>query len=223
MGSEAGSRTGDAGNGDPAEIVAGILERAALPPGSVVVADAAPDAKPPPDGPWAVVRAGAQWVVGGMGRGRFAPYEGLWKLTDALDLAVRLAASPLPVRDGDPSAGELDQGRATGTAILERTTARGGSPGPTALEPGELLDVIGPETGHHLYALGTPFPARSQPPSDVSAPYFTFRVAQPLPRTVQEGQAAPWFEQPGGGAMVVLDRPIRWYVDRGYLASISRP
>jgi hypothetical protein len=207
---------------DPARIIAAILERAGLPPDAVVLADAGPDAKPPPEGPWLVVRAGAQWVVGGMGRGRFAPYEGLWKVTDGLDLAVRLAASPLPVRADSPSEGELEQGRATGTAILERTAACGGSAGPTALEPGELLDVIGPETGHHLYALGTPFPARSQPPSDVGAPYFTFRVAQPLPPTVQEGRAAPWFEQPGGGAMVVLDRPIRWYVDRGYLESVPR-
>lgn len=206
---------------DPAQIIARILERAGLPPDAVMLVDAAPDAKPPQEGPWLVVRAGAQWVVGGMGRGRFARYEGLWNITDALDLAVRLAANPLRVRDGDPSVGEIEQGRATGAAILERTVARGGSAGPTALQPGELLDLIGPETGHHLYALGTPFPARSQPPSDVGAPYFTFRVVQALPPIVQEGRAAPWFEQPGGGAMVMLDRPIRWYVDRGHLEPTS--
>lgn len=199
------------------QALAGLLARAALAPGAVVLVDSDPSAPAPQEGPWVVVKAGAQHVVGAMGRGKFAPYEGLWTPSDAVDLAIRLASSPLPYRAAQPSAGELDSGRATAQGILDRTDARGGQAGPAGLEVGELLDVIGPETGHHLYALGTPFPARSQPPSDVGAPYFTFRVAQPLPATVLEGRAAPWFEQPGGGAMVVLDRPIRWYVDNGYL------
>lgn len=203
------------------QIVAGLLERAGLPIGAVVLADSDPAAPSPPEGPWAVVKSGAQFVVGAVARGRFAPYEALWKTSDAVDLAIRLASSPLSARATEPSAGETESGRATAAAILARTDARGGQAGPTALQPGELLDVIGLETGHHLYALGTPFPARSQPPSDVGAPYFTFRVAQPLPGTVREGRAAPWFEQPGGGAMVVLDRPIRWYVDNGYLEQTS--
>lgn len=42
---------------DPAEIVAGILERAGLPPDAVVLADAAPETKPPTEGPQVVGRA----------------------------------------------------------------------------------------------------------------------------------------------------------------------
>lgn len=85
------------------------------------------------------------------------------------------------------------------------------------MHPGDQLDCFGLETGHHLYALGTPFHQRSQPPTDAGAPYVTFEVLGPLPPTATEGVAAPWFEQPGGGAMVVLDRPIRWYVDQQIL------
>lgn len=58
------------------------------------------------------------------------------------------------------------------------------------------LATAAAETGHHLYALGTPMPG------------------------AMEGVAAPWFEQPGGGAMVVLERPVRWYVDQGYLVEL---
>lgn len=207
--------------GQPAEMVAQILERAGLSSHDVVLGDAGPGAAPPPEGPWAVVRAGSQWTVGGMGRGRFAPYESLWTVTDALDLAIRLAGDPLPSRTGELTEAERLRGAGTARAVAERTSARGGAPGPAELEPGELLDVIGRETGHHLYALGTPFPERSQPPSDVGAPYLTCQVVSPLPATVREGVAAPWFEQPGGGAMVVLDRPVRWYVDRGFLAVLD--
>ena len=84
-----------------------------------------------------------------------------------------------------------------------------------------MLDFYGAETSHHLFAFGTPFQNRSHPPSDVGAPYFAFEVTEPLPEAVTEGIAVAWFEQPGGGAMVVLDRPIRWYVDHGHLAPRS--
>jgi hypothetical protein len=195
------------------------LTDAGAPPGSVVWA-AAPDqpgARRPPEGPWLVVPWGEQIVVGALGRGKFATYEALWNAEDAIDLAVRLAANALETRQSPAGEGEAEVGRRTGSAIVARTSQRGGAPGPNGLTPGDALDCFGVETGHHLYALGTPFPWRSQPPSDVGAPYLTFEVAEPLPPTVNEGVAAPWFEQPGGGAMVVLDRPIRWYVDNGFL------
>jgi hypothetical protein len=86
--------------------------------------------------------------------------------------------------------------------------------------PGDLLDSVGLETVHHVYALGTGFAQRSQPPTDVNAPYFAFEVAKDLPETVNEGVAAPWFGQRGGGPMVVLDRPVRWYVDQGLLVPL---
>jgi hypothetical protein len=45
-------------------------------------------------------------------------------------------------------------------------------------------------------------------------------VLGPLPAGVAEGVAAPWFGQPGGGAKVVLDAPVRRYVDAGLLVEL---
>jgi hypothetical protein len=42
-------------------------------------------------------------------------------------------------------------------------------------------------------------------------------VERPLPESVRQGVARPWFEQPGGGSMVALDRCLRWYNDAGCL------
>lgn len=192
-----------------------ILAQRGLPEGSIVLADGS--LGPVRDWSWVLTAVDGRPAVGGIGRNAFRTYAVVEKTSEAVAIAIGLATTPLPLRKTPLLPDEQDTGRATGTGILERTRGCGGQAGSNGLQVGELLDVVGPETGHHLYALGTPFPARSQPPSDVGASYFTFRVAQPLPPVVLEGRAAPWFEQPGGGAMVVLDRPIRWYVDHGYL------
>jgi hypothetical protein len=162
---------------------------------------------------------GAQTLVGAMGRGKFASYATLWTDADAIDLAVTLATTaPRAVSVEEDSI--VEAGARTSAAILERTAQRGGAAAPNELEIGDALDAFGPDTGHHLYAARTPFPARSQPPSDRAAELRTYRVEAPLPDTVHEGRAAPWFEQPGGGAMIVLDHPIRWYVDEGLLVEL---
>jgi hypothetical protein len=116
----------------------------------------------------------------------------------------------------------VERGHATARGIRERSLERSGRPGPAALAPGEVLDLIGADTAHHLYALATPFPERAQPPSDAGTEYHRYEVLAPL-REAREGMAAAWFEQPGGGAMVVLDRPVRWYVDQGMLAELRPP
>lgn len=162
---------------------------------------------------------GVQTLVGAMGRGKFAPYATLWTDADAVDLAVTLATTaPRAVAAEEDSI--VEAGARTSAAILERTAQRGGAAAPNELEIGSVLDAFGPDTGHHLYAARTPFPARSQPPSDRAAELRTYRVEAPLPDTVHEGRAAPWFEQPGDGAMIVLDHPIRWYVDQGLLVEL---
>lgn len=113
-----------------------------------------------------------------------------------------------------------ERGRRTGAAIIRRVEARGGAAGPAELVPGDLLDLVGTDSGHHLFALGTPFPQRSQPPTEAGGPYHRYEVRE-LPPGTREGVVAPWFEQPGGGAMVVLQRPVRWAVDHGYLTEIA--
>ena len=175
------------------------------------------DAPPPPEGRWTVVPAGAEYAVGAVGRGRFATYALATTIEDAVALVVRLLTTPAT---SDPAPDGLEAaGAETARAVKERTAARGGAAGPAQVGAGDLLDVAGPETGHHLYALGTPIPERSAPPTEHGGEYHRYRVQQPLPGA-QEGVAAPWFEQPGGGAMIVAERPVRWYVDQGYLVEL---
>ena len=56
----------------------------------------------------------------------------------------------------------------------------------------------------------------------VGREYHRYRVLAELPEA-QEGRAAAWFGQPGGGAMVVAEHPVRWYLDRGYLVEVTDP
>lgn len=177
------------------------------------------DTPPPPEGIWVVIPYGDAFVVGGMGRGRFAAYT----TVEDLDAAVTVVSRLVLTRPRALPAAEVDaleqRGEATAAGIAQRTRSRGDAPGPAMVAPGEALDTFGAETTHHLYALGTPFAQRSQPPDDVDAPYHRYLVLSPL-SDATEGVAAPWFAQPGGGAMVVLTKPIRWYVDQGHLVEI---
>lgn len=189
-----------------------------LPAGSaVLVGPPTPDAALPPEGPWVVMPYGGRYVVGAVGRGRFAEYDTVADLDAAVALVVRLLSEPAR---SVPEVDELDRrGAAARDGILSRTRQRGGAAGTAMLGAGEALDNFGPETGRHLYALGTPFEQRSQPPPDAGAAYHRYVVMTPLPEA-SEGVAAPWFGQPGGGAMVVLTKPIRWYVDHGHLVEV---
>lgn len=183
----------------------------------VVVAPPERGSPVPPEGPWVVVPQEG-YAVGGVSRGSFRPYA--W--VDTEDEAVELVLTLLGPT-ADPPAPTLDdlreRGRATSRGIHERTTGRGGAAGPAGLVPGDVLDQVGSPSGHHLFALGTPFPMRSQPPSQVGGPYHRYEVRAPL-SLAQEGVVAPWFEQPGGGAMVVLGYPVRWHLDQGELVEL---
>lgn len=203
------------------EVLARALHEHGLAPDAVLLSPPpVPDTPPPPPDTWSIVPVGEQYVVGATGRGSFATYEAVWTMEDAVDLAVRLASTPLPPFAGPLDEAQLEAGARTAAGIIERTEARGGAAGPPGLVAGDLLDAYGAETEHHLFALGTPFDQRSEPPSRVGSPYFAFVVTAPFPDVVREGRAAPWFEMPGRGAMVVLDRPIRRYVDEGLLAPL---
>ena len=202
-------------------LTAALLQHGLATDAVVISPPPAPDAPAPPSDAWAIVPYGEQYVVGATGRGTFATYEAVWTMDDAVDLAVRLASTPVPPFAGRLDEATLEAAELTASGILERTEQRGGAAGPTGLVPGDLVDAYGAETEHHLFALGTPFDQRSEPPSRVGSPYFAFVVAATLPPTVREGRAAPWFEMPGGGPMVVLDRPIRWYVDQGLLVPLA--
>ncbi|MEI2826095.1 MAG: TNT domain-containing protein [Dermatophilaceae bacterium] len=182
-----------------------------------------PTAQAPPEGPWVLVPYRDQVLLGGVGRGKFAPYA-VFAATDA-PAAVELARDLVSQRPATaPEPADLRQrGEAAADRIRAAVEARGGQPGPNGLRPGEALDALGPQTGHHLFALGTSMPQRSEPPAARDSSYHAYVVLTPLPPAVQEGLAAAWFAQPGGGPMVVFDRPVRWYLDRGYLVEVAPP
>lgn len=195
------------------------LAAAGLPPGSAVAwSSPAPDSPPPPEGPWVIVPHEG-WAVGGVSRGAFRPYAITDALEDAIALAVDLLGPPRypPVQRGMDVP---ERGRSTARGIVSRAMERGGQAGPADLEPGDVLDVLGSLTGHHVFAWGTPFAHRSQPPPmATAASYHQFEVRSAL-TLATEGLVGPWFEQPGGGPMVVLGHPIRWHLDHGELVEL---
>lgn len=200
-------------------VVRDRLAAADLPPQSVYVSEPPrPDAPPPPEGPWVIVPWQDGYAVGGLGRGKFAIYAVTPAAEDAAHLVLRLLTTPAPSEPAPPDDVLEAAGAETAERLTSRSASRNGAAGPAQLTEGDVLDVLGPETGHHLYALGTPYPQRSQPPSE-GGEYHRYAVRGGL-SDAQEGVAAPWFEQPGGGAMVVLQHPIRWYVDRGELVEL---
>ncbi|MHA6801130.1 TNT domain-containing protein [Bounagaea algeriensis] len=78
-----------------------------------------------------------------------------------------------------------------------------GSPG--SVEPlpaGAEVDLLGTPARRVVFAAGTPFAERAQPPEYRRRPYRRFRVRRAVPVVRDEAQA--WFGQPGGGTRYVL-------------------
>ncbi|PRX92295.1 TNT domain-containing protein [Allonocardiopsis opalescens] len=89
------------------------------------------------------------------------------------------------------------------------------------LPPTTEIDRIGNLDGNLVYAAGTDYANRSLPPDWVRRDYHVFRVERPMPALM--GVAVPWFEQPGGGTGLYLDRPIGQLLAEGYLVEIPEP
>ena len=83
-----------------------------------------------------------------------------------------------------------------------------------------MIDRLGGPDGKFAAPSGTPFDQRALPPSDVGREYHRYKVLKELPESVTEGRIQPWFEQPGGAVQYKFDRPIKWYVDNGYLTEV---
>lgn len=156
-------------------------------------------------------------VLGGMDRGSFALY-GRFDGVDATVAALRhvLLTEVQEVRLDHRALASHAQSLAAGL----RSRAAGGL---TAADVpvGTGLDRIGPDSGFCLFLLDTPFAERSSPPTDMGLSRRGWLVREPLPATVQVDPVVPWFEQPGGGIMVRLDRPVRWYADTGALVPFA--
>ena len=94
-----------------------------------------------------------------------------------------------------------------------------GDPVSKPLPVGARVDRYGYEGGTFLSPEGTPVEARSLAPGTTSKPYNVYEVEQPI--TVQSGEAAPWFGQPGGGTQYELPMPVSDAVAQGYLKRVG--
>ena len=94
-----------------------------------------------------------------------------------------------------------------------------GDPVSKPLPVGTRVDRYGYEGGTFLSPEGTPVEARSLAPGTTSKPYNVYEVEQPI--TVQSGEAAPWFGQPGGGTQYELPMPVSDAVAQGYLKRVG--
>jgi len=90
-----------------------------------------------------------------------------------------------------------------------------GNPGVTVLKPGTLIDRFGFDSGTFASPKGTPVGARSLAPGTAAKPYSVFEVTKRL--VVQEGPAAPWFDQPGMGTQYRLPAEVGDLIDAGFL------
>jgi hypothetical protein len=113
----------------------------------------------------------------------------------------------------------------------------GGHPVETSLtlKPGAPLDRYGSVFGGFLAPAGTPYWARSLPPSNLddatgfTCNYHTYKVAKAF--TVEAGPAAPAFGQPGLGLQYQLvasllpgdpaQPNVQWLLTHGYLAATN--
>lgn len=162
-----------------------------------------------------------RWWVGGADRGRLVPYdvyEGRSLLTNAL-LHLTFAT----IETTSLGAEELAEAERRTTRLDRAVRGAGPNDQMGPIPGGVLVDRFGPEQGHTLFLYRTPFPDRSSPPSDLVQPYHSYVTLRTLPPTVTYGAVAPWFEQPGGGVMVALDRSLRWYYDAGFLDEVVLP
>jgi hypothetical protein len=156
-------------------------------------------------------------VIGGMDRGRFAPYAEFTNLEGAADALVQLTSAPT---DAPPAPRPMKALLYATQALADQLRAglreHAVLPG-TVLPEGATVDHIGPESGHCLYLLNTPMGQRSLPPTDLNLDRTGYVVAGPLPPGATVQAVEPWFGQVGGGVMITLPQVIRYYVDTGLL------
>ena len=171
-----------------------------------------------PSGRWAVFPLEDGTVgLGGLDRGGFAPY-GRYHDPDAVLNALRhVFQSPVDLAEVD-----VPRLAAEAQALAGRLKQRPVEDLSAAdLPVGTALDQIGPDSGYCLFLLDTPFSQRSSPPTDLELPRRGYLLRRPLPPTVRVSPVVPWFGQPGGGIMVLLDRPVRWYYDTGHVDAFA--
>lgn len=181
---------------------------------STVFAATEPDVVPSAPSPsWVLVpRSDGRTTLGGMDRGTFRVYD-TYETDELAANAVLHVLTPMRP-DVDPAALPEHRARARALAAgLQARVAEGQQLVPAAIRVDTALDHVGLPSGHTLFLLDTPFAQRSSPPTDLQLPRTAFVLRAPLGPDVAVSAVRPWFGQPGGGIMVTLDRPVRWYYD----------
>ena len=93
------------------------------------------------------------------------------------------------------------------------------TPKPTVLQPGTRIDRYGYEGGSFVSPKGVPFQNRSLPHGSETKPYNVYEVVKPIHGL--KGNAAPWFDQPGGGLQYKLNRTIQELLDDGSIKKVN--
>jgi hypothetical protein len=112
-----------------------------------------------------------------------------------------------------------------------------GKPTKTVLQPGDLVDRFGGQSGRFLAPTGTPFVQRSLPPQSLNTceyepgvrmPYGYYRYKVEKEIKVVSGTTAKWFGQSGGGMQYKVESPnpperrnVAWLVKNGYLSVVK--
>lgn len=182
-----------------------------------VVAGAEPDKVPQaPSHRWVLVpMSDGTITLGGTDRGRFSVY-GRYDTEELAANALLHVARKTEFQVPQEPVADLAR-RARDLAARLQARPAGAAYEASDLPVGTALDHIGYESGHVLFLLDTPFSERSSPPTDLRLPRTGYLLRKPLPQTTRVERVVPWFGQPGGGVMVSLDRPIRYYYDTGLL------
>lgn len=178
-----------------------------------------PDVVPKaPPGPWVLVpMSDGGTLIGGSDRGTFAVY-GVYDDDAAVRALRHLLGGPARQAQLDEQARRALADDAARLAQDLRHRAAAGQPLSAGdLPVGTALDHIGTDSGRTAFLYDTPFSHRSSPPSDLELPRTGYLVRQPLPDTTTVSPVVAWFGQPGGGILVVLERPLRHLVDTGHL------
>lgn len=197
-----------------------LVAAAGLPTEALVVGEEPDKVPQAPSHRWVLVpMSDGRTTLGGMDRGSFATY-GVYE-TDELAANALLHVAQRPEYQEPPAPVTELQARARELAVALQARPAGATYDVSDLPPGTLLDHIGFESGHVLFLAGTPFAERSSPPTDLQLPRTGYLLKAPLPTAATVAPVVPWFGQPGGGVMVSLDRPIRYYYDVGLLDRID--
>lgn len=89
------------------------------------------------------------------------------------------------------------------------------------LKPGDFVDRYGSTAGFYISPEGVAFEARALPSTSLNSPYKVYEIIKPI-EDVSQSKVLPWFGQLGQGTQYKLSKPVKWYVDNGYLKEVIK-